>query len=105
MASNGRQTGLGGGGGQETPEPTAVTPRDLYPTSDIRFVILEVGKLTATVDRLVSDVSRLTDRVSRLERFNWIVATGAVVAILVSGFWLGDKFSQLLEAIRAVAGK
>src|ERR1700733_932369 len=34
-----------------------VPPRDLYPTSDIRFVLVEIGKLSASVDRLIDDVS------------------------------------------------
>jgi len=104
MATGGRKIG-GGSGKQETPEPISVPPRDLYPISDIRFVILEVGKLTAIADRLVSDVSALSTRVSRLEKFNWVIVTAAVVAVVVSGFWLGDKFSQLLQAIRAIAAK
>ena len=32
-------------------------PRDLHPTSDIRFVMIEVGKLSANVERLILDVA------------------------------------------------
>ncbi|HQS15056.1 hypothetical protein [Reyranella sp.] len=45
-----------------------VPPTDLYATSDIRFVTLEVGKLTAKVDRLIEDVGKHTGKVSDLER-------------------------------------
>jgi hypothetical protein len=34
------------------------TPQDLYPTSDIRFVMVELGKLGTKVDRLIQDVDR-----------------------------------------------
>jgi hypothetical protein len=37
--------------------------QDLYPTSDIRFVIHEIGKLTAKVDRLIDDVAKHGDKI------------------------------------------
>lgn len=40
-----------------------VTPRELHPTSDIRFVMLETQKLATLVDRLVTDVRALEAKV------------------------------------------
>lgn len=39
-------------------------PRDLHPTSDIRFVIQEVAKLSTQVERLISDVKDLSGKVN-----------------------------------------
>lgn len=51
----------------EAPEEFAqVVPRDLHPTSDIRFVIIEVTKLATLVDRLVKDVAGLDVKVDDL---------------------------------------
>lgn len=36
------------------------TPRDLHPTSDIRFVMVEVSKLTERLDNLISTVEKLS---------------------------------------------
>lgn len=42
-----------------------VPPRNLYETSDIRFVMIEVGKLTAGVENLTKSIDRLGDRVEK----------------------------------------
>ena len=44
-------------------EAATVGAQDLHPTSDIRFVIHEIGKLTAKVDRLIDDVERHGDKI------------------------------------------
>jgi hypothetical protein len=41
-------------------------PRDLHPVADIRFVMNEMGKLTAKVDRLIADVEKHGDKVDAL---------------------------------------
>ena len=44
----------------ENTEPREVvqtTPRDLHPTSDIRFVMVEIARLTTEVKRLMSPVN------------------------------------------------
>ena len=47
-----------------TPDEYAqVTPRNLHPTSDIRFVITEIATLTAQVTRLIDDVRDLNAKV------------------------------------------
>lgn len=38
-------------------------PRDMQPTSDIRFVMIELAKLSAQVERLISDVKDLSGKV------------------------------------------
>ncbi|MBW6522516.1 hypothetical protein KZ810_03315 [Sphingomonas sp. RHCKR47] len=52
---------LGRGRGEEgspKDEPQG-NPRDLHPTSDIRFVMIEVAKLSERVDTLVADVGKV----------------------------------------------
>ncbi len=44
--------------GVPTAEPQG-TPRDLYPTSDIRFVMMEVAKLTERLDHLIKNQDEL----------------------------------------------
>ena len=51
-------------GPEETPKAFPQTsPQDLYPTSDIRFVLIEIGKLTTKVDRLIDDVKSQGDKI------------------------------------------
>ena len=42
-------------------------PRDLYATSDIRFVMLKIGELMTKVDSLVSSVDKQGDKIDKLE--------------------------------------
>jgi len=44
-------------------EGASTGAQDLHPTSDIRFVIHEIGKLTAKVDRLIDDVDKHGDKI------------------------------------------
>jgi hypothetical protein len=49
-------------------EVVSVTPRELHPVADIRFVMIELGKLTAQVERLIGDVNILVGKLdSNLE--------------------------------------
>ncbi len=41
-------------------------PRDLYATSDIRFVLVEIGKLGAQVERLIHDTARHGDKIDQV---------------------------------------
>jgi len=43
------------------------TPRDLYATSDIRFVMLKIGELMTKVDGLVTSVDKQSDKIDKLE--------------------------------------
>ena len=42
-------------------------PRDLYATSDIRFVMLKIGELMTKVDSLIGKVDRQGDKIDALE--------------------------------------
>jgi len=83
-----------------TPMETTSTPTefpqvapDLYPTSDIRFVMLEIGKLTSKVDRLIADVSGhgekvedIRHQISFVRGALWVVG-GMVGLLLVAIAW------------------
>lgn len=43
------------------------TPRDLYATSDIRFVMLSIGELMTKVDALLTAVEKQGDKIDALE--------------------------------------
>lgn len=49
-----------------TPLTTGDPMHDLYPAMDARFVLVEVGKLTTKVDRLIEDVGKLGGKVDTL---------------------------------------
>jgi hypothetical protein len=76
------------------PERPAGEPiRDLYPTMDARFVLVEIGKLGSKVDRLIDDVKSSSDRLDAVRHqitfvkgALWVL--GFVVTILAAGvFW------------------
>lgn len=69
-------------------EMPQVTPRDLHATSDIRFVMLEVQKLTTQVERLISDVKDQRADIKDLDR--------KVVA---------QPFDRLTDDVKDVKGK
>jgi hypothetical protein len=57
--------------GQETGPPKQfpiVPPQDLYPTSDIRFVLVELGKVSTKLDRLIDDVDKHGGKIGALEK-------------------------------------
>lgn len=63
----------------------SVPPPDLYPTSDIRFVMIELGKLSVKVDRLVDDVKGHGTKIDRLRQIvAWVGGAAAVVFVLLS---------------------
>jgi hypothetical protein len=75
----------------------ATTPRDLHPTTDIRFVIHELGKLTSQVVRLIGDVKGHGDKIGEVkDAINFVkgalwviggvvVISGAIVSLIMSG--------------------
>jgi hypothetical protein len=73
----------------ETPkEFPGVTPRDLYPTSDIRFVMIEIGKLTANVATLISDVKSQGTKIDNLSHQVSFVKGGVyVVGGIIALIW------------------
>lgn len=81
-----------------------VPPQDLYPTSDIRFVMVELGKVGTKLDRLIEDVNKQSTKIETLERAVDRVKTGAIVAVaiisLAAGlFWwaLGDRITTAVR--------
>ncbi len=81
------------------PESAMGAPvRDLHPTMDARFVLVEIGKLTSKVDRLIDDVATLTRNVSELRGHVafvkgafWVVGGLVVVGAALSGAIVSGK--------------
>jgi hypothetical protein len=78
----------------------AVTPRDLHPTTDIRFVIHELGKLTSLVTRLIADVDghskkigEVKDAINFVKGAVWVIGGGIVLATAIIGLILSGKVS------------
>lgn len=94
---------------QSSPESFAqVTPRDLYPTSDIRFVMVEIGKLSANVERLIADVNghgtKLDDishKISFLRGAIWVAGIVITAAIAIAGWAISAHWDAVLAAYRA----
>lgn len=93
-----------------------VPPRDLYPTSDIRFALLELGKLSTKTDRLIADVERLgaqladTDRsLDRLRtRISTILICLSVLLPMFGGvlWWaIGERVSYVMKEADLGAGR
>ena len=81
-------------------------PRDLHPTSDIRFVMVEVGKLSANVERLITDVSSqgkkidaVQHQVSFVKGAIWVAGVVLGLIVIISGWYLTGRFSALFDAI------
>ncbi|MEO8925900.1 MAG: hypothetical protein ABI306_01940 [Caulobacteraceae bacterium] len=80
------------------------TPRELYSTSDIRFVMLELGKLTSQVGRLIEDVRGHGEKVDALRHqvtfvrgALWVIA-GVVAFLGVAAMWyFSGKLSITLK--------
>jgi hypothetical protein len=78
----------------------AVTPRDLHPTTDIRFVIHELGKLTSQVTRLIADVDgqgkkigEVKDAINFVKGALWVIGGGVVLSSAIIGLILSGKVS------------
>ena len=69
--------------------------RDLYAVSDIRFVMLEIGKLTAQVERLISDVrtqggklDEISHKISFVQGAMWVFGVVWAIGIVALGAYL-----------------
>lgn len=100
-----------GGGGpslEEVPRESdlpQVTPKDLYATSDIRLVMVELGRLMTKVDRLIEDGKEQRDEIGKLrttvDRFKTtIYVAGSIISALLFVFWLvmGDFIKSAVTA-------
>ena len=99
--------------GDTTPtEFASALPRDLHPTSDIRFVIVEVTKLSTLVERLISDVKDQGGKIDDLRHQATYLKGGLAVAILAIGIagWLlkvmlDSRWQSVLAALAALPKK
>ena len=88
---------------EDTPRSFPQTnPHDLYPTSDIRFVMLEIGKLMAKVDRLIDDVQShgakidaVRHQISFVRGAMWVIGGIVTIAVVVGGWYLRGLPSHL----------
>lgn len=83
------------GNRQETPSEFPVTtPRDLHATSDIRFVMHEVGRLSANVERLIADVQSQGTKLDELRHQATFIKGGMAVAVALIGafIWIASIF-------------
>lgn len=88
------------------------TPTDLVPTTDILYVVHQIGKLSASVDRLISDVAtqdkkldKLTHQASFIKGGLVVIGTvisavGAILYHLLSAEW-----ASLLDSIQPLLNK
>jgi hypothetical protein len=73
-----------------------VPPRDLHPTSDIRFVMVEVAKLSTLVERLIADVGAREKKIDDLRHQATYIKGGLGVAVIGMGL-LGWFVSQVVD--------
>lgn len=101
---------------EQPPDPSTApqdfpqtNPRDLYATSDIRFVMLEIGKLVTKVDDLRTAVDRhgtkledLGNKVSFVKGAMWVIGGILTLGLLLLGWYLSGKLSVTYTAGSAV---
>ena len=59
-------------------------PKDLYPTSDIKFVILKIGELGTKVDRLIDNIKGHGEKIDAVRhRFSFVKGALWVIGGLV----------------------
>jgi hypothetical protein len=85
-------------------ETTTSPPRDLHPVTDIRFVINEVGKLSAKVDRLIEDtkentkaLEKHTTKIAQFETTAKVLAFAIAVAAAVFWWVFGDYVRFIVQ--------
>ena len=88
----------------------AVAAAGVNSVSDSRFMLIEVGRLTAAVDRLISDVRAFGEKVDALRQQASFVKGGlAISAILVTAFiavatfFLSAKWDATIQALKALS--
>jgi hypothetical protein len=90
----------------ETPRQVATVtpPQDLYPTSDIRFVLIELGKVSNKIDGLTEAVGKQGTKIDAVERTVDRARTTVIVAAVILSavgaiFWwaLGDRITSAVH--------
>jgi hypothetical protein len=76
------------------------TPQDLYPTSDIRFVMLRIGELSTKVDTLLEStkghgdkIDDLRLKVSFVKGAIWVLGGLLAVLIIAITWYFSGKLS------------
>jgi uncharacterized membrane protein YjjP (DUF1212 family) len=82
--------------GQSPEDFPQTTPRDLHPTSDIRFVMVEIAKLSTQVARLIEDVDEQSKKLDGIRQQSSYIKGGLAVAVLCLGVF-GWFLSQIVE--------
>jgi hypothetical protein len=87
-------------------EVATTSPQDLHPTSDIRFVIHEIGKLTAKVDRLIADVDKHGEKIDAVRHqvtfvkgALWIIGFAIVLIGGIATWLFTGKLSIILTPL------
>lgn len=78
------------------------TPRDLHPTSDIRFVMIEVAKLSTQVERLIKDVGEQDGKIDGLMHQSTYIKGGLAVAVItlgLFGWFISELVSGKMQAV------
>lgn len=96
--------------GPTTPGEYPQTPpvRNLYETSDIRFVTLEIGKLVTKVDRLINDVDKHGAKIEAMEKEivaarTWIKAGLLAITLIAAGvgFYLSERWDKAIDRLQS----
>jgi len=98
--------------GKPTPPPEPpgaddfpqTTPRDLYATSDIRFVMLKIGEMMTKVDGLIGTVDKhgekiddLRHKVSFVKGAMWVMGSVLAVISLAAVWYFTGKLSVTIK--------
>ncbi len=69
-------------------------PKDYYPTPDIRFVLVEIGKLSSNMERLISDVKSQSEKLDAVRH---------QVSFVKGGIWvIGILFALAVAIIKFI---
>lgn len=79
-------------------------PTELYPMTDIRFVLLRIGELSAKVDRLIDDVSKqgkkveeVRDKITFVRGAVWVLLGALTLATGIFVAYLSGKFKIIIR--------
>lgn len=93
-----------GESGPPPERPVGEPIRDLYPTMDARFVLVEIGKLSTKVDRLIDDVrnsaNRLDDvrhQITFVKGAMWVMGGLLALVLLLGGWYLSGRLSITIK--------
>jgi hypothetical protein len=96
----------------EVPEPgdfPQAPPRDIFPMSDIRLVMIEMAKLSTQVERLIKDVAGQETKLDGLSHQATYIKGGLAVAIIAVGLFgwfisqmVSGKLAAVLAALAAL---